>query len=160
MTDTQKKYADGFAALLNEWKDGKIEFDRSSAIAAGFDKKVESYKVRQQTDNAEKAISLDFILQNWKLLPDTVKAEKPLSLGAQYVLIGGIIDAAEQLEKNGISPDPQSLKKALDFSLYVTLGAAQEEAKKANLESITATSVRRGGVWLFSFGWPWCCGDE
>jgi hypothetical protein len=160
LTDFERQYADALVQVLISWEKGDIEFRRSDFADEFFGVRLDRFQQRQSQRDLEKIIPLDFIEANWDRLPETVKSEQPLSRGAYQVLIGGIVDAAPQLLERGIEAKPAALVAELGFPLFVTLAAAQEEAKSAGTEQTDSVAIRRGGLWFFSLGWPFCCAEE
>jgi hypothetical protein len=156
LTDQQKQYAESMTVLLDRWNDGKLKFEKTVAMQDVFAKRFDEFVGRASSGGIESVIPADFIQANWKALPDTLEKEKPLSNGATYLLVGAIIDAAPRLAEVGVNPDPDSLLGALEFPLYITLAAAQKEATGNEVDSV---AVRRGGLWFFSLGWPFCCAE-
>lgn len=159
LTEEQQAYADALQTILKEWEAGKIEFTKNEETEKLFSARLDAFSLRQAGGEVESVIPMDFVAGNWKKLPESVKVQRPLSAGAYLLLIAGVVDASAELKKIGIEPTYESLLAALQFPLYLTLGAAEEEAKKNNRDTIDSISIRRGGVWFFSLGWPFCCAE-
>jgi len=153
----QLAYLQAFDALLQQWAEGQVTFNRGPD--SEFEAALTSFKVRQEASFTEAAIPFGFVADNWKRIPEKVSAEIPLSMGARFVLAGGIVDAVPVLKEKGIQPTPEALERELAFPLYLTLGAGQEVAKESGVAQLDAISIRRGGVWFFSLGWPFCCAE-
>ncbi|MCO5160030.1 MAG: hypothetical protein M9939_02760 [Mesorhizobium sp.] len=156
LTDLQTAYAEAAGSLFELWNKKEIKIDRTD-FDKEFATRFEGFLARQKSDPLESAISAEFIAMNSKILPNVLVPELQLSPGAKLTLIGSIVDAAPILSEKGIEPTVSSLQTALSFSLFAALGAAQEDAKKSGDDQIEAVNVRRGGVWFFSMGWPFCC---
>lgn len=159
-TEAEKAYVAAMSSVLEMWNTKQIILAPKDSLQKQFDERLSVFRKKQKDNDLEAIVPSDFIESNWGQLPSKISPELPLSTGAKWVLIGGVLDAADRLQKDGVPSDPASFQKALELSLYLTLGAAQEEARKANEGQIDSVSVRRAGVRFFSLGWPLCCGEE
>jgi len=157
ITSEQKVYAEAFIELLRQWEDGEVIFYKNIANDQNLASQLDLFLVRQRTDSLDQLIPLSFIQENWERAPDELVSELPLSAGGYAILLAGILDAADDLAAQGVAPTSDGLREALYFSTFITLAAAQTEAQQAGDTEITATSIRRGGIYFFSLGWPFCC---
>lgn len=159
LSDEELAYVGALNEVLSDWESNKIALYKDDNVNKEFDVRLAAFKARQVHGDIEAAISSDFVIGNWKKLPDKVLAELPLSKGAKLILAGGVVDAMAQLKQIGVEPNSASVQEKLSFALYATLAAAQEEAKASGSNEIDAIALRRGGFWLFSLGWPFCCAE-
>lgn len=156
----EQAYADALRNLLEEWQRGKIVFQKNDASSDMFQIALKSFQERQQTDDLEKVIPLDFIEANWEAMPDSANPAIPLSKGAFYVMLGSILDAVPELLNQGIEPNAETMAAKLQFPFYLALASAQVEAQKAGLTQVDAVSMRRGSTRFLSLGWPFCCAHK
>jgi hypothetical protein len=159
MSERQLAYARALSEVLTRWEKGEFKLEKN-ALSKDFEDKFNLFLARMETDRLDQQLSPDFIKENWAKLPPVLTPERALSPGARLTLAGSVVDAADRLSAQGVPPDPAAIEKALRFPLFITLGSAQQEATQRGQEQIDATAIKRGGVWLFSLGWPFCCADE
>jgi hypothetical protein len=156
----ENPYARAVLQILDRWNSGELVLDKKVA-EADFDARFRKYSELAGENGfvVERWLPVNGILEQWKELPETLKPELDLSPGAKLMIAATVLDKAEQL-KPVAPPDSDALQNALAGSLYITLGAAQKEAQERGQKDIDATAVQRGGVRLFSLGWPFCCATE
>ena len=160
LNELQQAYAEAFIEVLDRWESGDLVFFRGDGFQATFEARLEAFEVARQDDRLEQVFSPEFLRQSFDLIPAEVGGQVGLSPGARLVMLASIVDVADELRQLEISPDADSLIGTLEFSLYLSLAAAQEEAVARGGVEVTSVDVRRSGVWLFSFGWPFCCAVE
>ena len=156
----ENPYAAAVLQILDRWNSRELILDRKEAEPI-FEARVRKY-VDPATENrflVERWLPVNGIFEQWEQLPQVLRPELALTAGAKLLIAAAVLDKSEQL-KSIAPPDPNALQKALAGSLYVTLGAAQKEAQEQGKDEIDATAVQRGGVRLFSLGWPFCCATE
>jgi hypothetical protein len=156
----ENPYAQAVLQILDRWNSGELVLEKKYA-AADFDARFRKYSELGGENRflIERWLPANEILDQWKELPETLKPELDLSPGAKLMIAATVLDKTEQL-KPVAPPEPDALQNALAGSLYITLGTAQKEAQEQGQKEIDATAVQRGGVRLFSLGWPFCCATE
>ncbi|HEY7557152.1 MAG TPA: hypothetical protein VIH18_20310 [Candidatus Binatia bacterium] len=159
LTKDQMAYVNSVAAILDDWDNKKIKITKDENLVAQFDTRLKDYAAKQQTNELEQLIPIDFIRKNWDALPEILEPELPKTQGADWALLGSILDSVEEMQRRGIEPDIAKLTEELRLSLYLTLGAAQKEAQAAGEKQIDVVAIRRGGIRFLSLGWPFCCAE-
>ena len=153
-------YARAILEILDRWNAGDLILDKKNATP-DFEARFRRY-VEPPPDNrflVERWLPAQGIAAQWTELPEVLKPELDLTPGAKLLIASTVLDKTKQLQSVA-PPNPDDLQKALASSLYVTLGTAQKEAQEQGKTEIDATAVQRGGVRLFSLGWPFCCATE
>ena len=93
--------------------------------------------------------------RRWSHLPATLKGERPLSTGARLILLGTVYDRNEEIEQ--ILATTADFDTEFEMSIYITLGASQQEALLAGRETIDARSVLAELKDFWSIPYPFCC---
>ena len=99
----------------------------------------------------------------WNQLPAVSQNQARISVtcGAKLVLVGALADKLpdyRQLYSERGGSDPfVFLMENFQGSLYMIIASAEHERILADRSEIDATTLQRGGLWLFSLGWPFCC---
>jgi hypothetical protein len=159
LSETEWRYVDAMSRLLDAWERKEIELTRD-VFDAEFPDRIALFKHRTPTSVIHALFPTAFFERNARLLPSRLVAEIPLSNGARLTLLASVADAAPLLERFGVKPTADDLLRKLPFALFVTLGAAQLEAKSHGKAEVDAASIKRGEIDFFSMGWPFCCAVE
>jgi hypothetical protein len=157
----EQQYLQYTDTIVFDWNNKKSTFSKTEEMQKIFLERLIAFKQRQEKGQIEKIIPVEFVMENWdKRIPDVLVPELPLSKGAQMILAGSLLDAAKLIGANNSDSKLEQLNNSIQFPLLITLTAAQEEAKEAGDTEITAIAIRRGGLWFFSLGWPFCCAEN
>jgi hypothetical protein len=90
----QERYTTALLSILRDWESGKITFQKTSNLEETFIGKMSDFQGRQQQFYVESSLPMEkFIIENWQRLPEELKANKPLSMGAILLLVASIVDS-------------------------------------------------------------------
>ena len=153
---------DHLGALLNiieGWEGRQFTFSKQSATAQ-FDSGMAR---RRLNGSPESMLIPDSQRAWWNRLPATSENHHgvPVTCGAKLALVGTLADKLDRYDhlysQNG-STDPVSfMRESLEGSLYMVFASADFERMIMERPAIDATTLQRGGIPLFSLGWPFCC---
>lgn len=76
------------------------------------------------------------------------------------IMVASFYDRLEAVQKIVGKPEAVEVEKSLRLSLYIGLGAGQNEAKRVGAKRIESSAVLRGFSLFFSWPWPFCCLEE
>lgn len=144
---------------IEEWERSERQFTKKSATDQ-FNRGME----KERTSNGPESM-LDPKLQTkwWSELPDESQntAKVAVTCGAKLTLLGAFADKLPEYQKmysesDGTEPI-EFLTENFGGSLYIMIASAEQERNRSERSEIDATTLQRGGMWLFSLGWPFCC---
>ena len=153
------EHLEALLRAIEEWEGSDIRFAKETATS-----QFEIGIKRQYSDDDPESM-LDRPRQTtwWTELPAMSRNEAGISVtcGAKLALVGALADKLpdyRQLYSERDGSDPFAfLMENFQGSLYMMIASAEHERRQAGRSEIDVTTLQRGGLWLFSLGWPFCC---
>ena len=144
---------------IEDWEQSGLRLSKDTAINQ-FRRGIEQHR---SENDPESMLEPERQISWWEQLPAISQNTDRVSVtcGAKLALVGALADKLpeyrQQYTEGGGSDPFAFLMDNFQGSLYIMIASAEHERRRADRSEIDATTLQRGGIWLFSLGWPFCC---
>lgn len=143
--------------VLDAWDSADLVIMKKN-IEDGFSQAVKRRMAKPVYDFEMSPTYASFMVAVFSKLPEVLKVERKLSLGARAVLLGAAYDNRGGLK--AMLKTPEQFAQRFQMELYVTLGSSQQWAEIFNSPEIEARSVLAAFEDFRSLLYPFCCWKE